>query len=99
MKTITTFYVLLCGRWVKCKTATPCEQGWLEYELRDSTVGLAQPEKWYSETIHEMTTHDRIQLSIARATLSLIDELAGFSPMTKQEAGAVVEHFKMNSHA
>lgn len=34
--------------WVKTKKAKPIgkDKAWLEYELQDGTVGLAQPKNW-----------------------------------------------------
>ena len=39
------------------------------------------------------TNIDRENLAVARATMSLIDDLAGFSPMTKAQALAVLHRF------
>ena len=39
------------------------------------------------------TNIDRENLAVARATMSLIDDLAGFSPMTKAQALVVLHRF------
>ena len=33
-------------QWVKCVKAAPQPSGWLNFELRDGTVGLARPDHW-----------------------------------------------------
>ena len=33
-------------QWVACKKAATVKNGWLHYELRDGTNGLARPERW-----------------------------------------------------
>ena len=34
------------GEWEQCKKAVPEPSGWLHYELKDGTIGLARPENW-----------------------------------------------------
>lgn len=43
---ITGFEVLSVGAWYPCKIAAPQPSGWLHYELRDHTNGLARPGTW-----------------------------------------------------
>jgi hypothetical protein len=45
------YYVLCSGVWLKCKVANEVNRGFLEYELRYGTTGLAKPGSWKKELI------------------------------------------------
>ena len=48
MKTEIRRQVKCCGEWITCKVSktSGLEEGWLHYELRDGTNGLARPGTW-----------------------------------------------------
>lgn len=40
------YEVMVVDKWHIARHGTPQPSGWLEYELRDGTVGLCPPSKW-----------------------------------------------------
>lgn len=40
------YQIMLCGEWIACSHAVELPKGWLDYRLRDGTVGLARPGRW-----------------------------------------------------
>jgi len=40
------FQVRIVDKWETVKKASIALKGWLHYELRDGTIGLAQPKNW-----------------------------------------------------
>lgn len=49
MKKPKSFYEILDGgKWIKVKKAQEQSSGWLHYELKDGTIGLAPKKKWRS---------------------------------------------------
>lgn len=49
------------GGWRTCLRAAPVKNGWLHYELRDGTNGLARPGKWRIKPADDISKGERIQ--------------------------------------
>jgi hypothetical protein len=50
--------------WLLCKIAEEQPSGWLHYELRDGTIGLARPGRWRKAeqlTLPELRTKARLE--------------------------------------